>query len=109
MSWEVELHCPCCEQTYPTDIQPYHQTEMNVTWNYSVEITKIFHKGFMATFNGLTGRESELLLETGVIETGGTIPSQKDPYNDGNWNVGTVFAIMLTWARINPDGIWRIY
>jgi len=109
MSWEVELQCPCCEQTYPTSVEPYRGTEMNVTWNYSDDIRKLFPRGFKETFDGLTGKESEMLLEMGVIEFGGKIPDVRFPYSEENYNVGTVFAVMLVWARLNMNGVWKIY
>jgi hypothetical protein len=81
---------------------------MNVTWNYSQDFRAIFIDGFVDRFDGKSGARTEIDLESGVLETGGKIPDQKDPWNDGNWNPGTVLALMLAWARIYPEGIWRI-
>lgn len=74
--------------------------EMNVTYNYSV------HFSVKNELHGKTAEETIPILE-GAVEHFGTERTM-NYWDASEGNVGYMCSILLSWAKLHPDAIWRV-
>lgn len=116
MSWDVEL---TDLDSIPLEV-PSHQeggtfalggtetAELNITYNYSPFYYKHIDKK-----QGLRWLDKKRAIDTveclkKAIKALGTVKNS-DYWNDTPGNAGYALNILLSWARIHPEGIWNIY
>jgi len=73
--------------------------EMNVTSNYAK------HFDFRM-LDGKFGSQTIVQMENAVKDLGTRI--HRDYQNPTPGNVGYVVDILLQWAEVHPDGVWRV-
>jgi len=117
MSYDVYLNDPVTMQTLPAPAHaeggmvsfPREDTAtMSVTYNYG----KHFYSHLDADqglrwLNGKTAAETTDRLEAAVKVLGDS-PSE-DYWEDSQGNAGHALAVMLKWAKANPQGVWDVH
>lgn len=82
------------------------EATLNVTYNYSNILYRIFPEKGIRILEGLSGRESIPFLSSGILEL-------KTDYDEDYWkptegNVRLALEDLRKLAELAPDGIWRI-
>lgn len=93
-------------ETVNVDVYGNTDAELNVTYNYGAYFRVIFgEKGF----NWLDGRiayTTRSALKAGVQILG--TDCTDDYWEQWKGNAGHVLKILLTWAELHPNGVWRV-
>ncbi len=80
------------------------KAELNVTWNYSEQYSRF---GFsLKHLNGLKASEATIRL-TAMVAALGT-ETGDDYWEPTPGNAGKALAILLGWARANPEAVFRV-
>ena len=77
---------------------------LNVTYNYSSTLYRVIPDGIRSIY-GKTGEQSIQILENAISQLG-------DETNDNYWeecdgNVKKMLKILLSFAKLRPDGVWK--
>lgn len=80
--------------------------ELNVTYNYSKFIHP-FIEGGLHGLHGMIASESIPLLEQAVDCLG--TDRDRDYWLATPGNAGHALNVLLSWARLWPDGIWEVH
>ena len=80
------------------------EAALNITYNYSWFYRRCIDSGGIRWLYGLTGKETEAVLEAAVNELG--TRQYKDYWAPTPGNAGHALSILLKWARLYPDAIW---
>jgi len=84
-----------------------NRAELNFTSNYSGLLNDYLHRNGL---DWLHGKKAALTIERleYAIEQLGT-EKDEDPWKPTMGNVGHALSILLEWARIHPDAIWKVF
>lgn len=78
---------------------------LNVTYNYAVRFRELFGKAGIRTLYGMTGAQSQLIIEAAMKACNKNTPAA-DYWEPTDGNVYRALAGLLVFAELRPDGIW---
>jgi hypothetical protein len=116
MSYDIELNCPVTGQVIEFDfnhdikggtyaVGGTNLAQINITWNYSDILYRIFpEKGIRALY-GMTGADSIPMLQ--LAADGLANDDSYDYWEATDGNVKRVLNQLLSFARLRPDGVWN--
>ena len=118
MSWDCCLCDPVTDETIILDapqqmrggtyqIGGSKELYLNVTYNYGKIIRKVMNGKALDYLDGMTGLESIPLLERAISKLSNEVNSDYWTATEGN--VKRALIQLLTLAKMQPYGIWRIY
>jgi len=83
------------------------QADLNITYNYSPHYYKLINtEEGIRWLSGRTASETIPLLENAVDNLG--FERTDDYWDATEGNAGYALSILLSWAKLHPEAIWRV-
>lgn len=82
------------------------EAELNVTYNYSGHFVKHLHSEGIKWLSGKKASDTIEQLKKAVEVLG--IIQDDDYWNPTTGNAGHALCILLEWAKLYPEGVWRV-
>jgi len=82
------------------------EASLNVTYNYGEHFRETLGGKGLWDLNGVKGRDAVPFLETAVASLG-TVRDD-DYWASTSGNAGFALAMLLAWARLHPDAVFRV-
>lgn len=115
MSYDIELQDQVTKETLQLDT-PHHmlggtycpggttEAHLNVTYNYSPHLVRVFGEAGIRTIYDMTGADSIPVLELAISGLGND--TDPDYWKPTEGNTKQALTQLLALAKMRPDGVW---